>query len=97
MSFRPLAVGEEAELIALWQACELTRPWNDSLRDIGFARCKDNSEVLVLAEAGRLVASVMAGLGKAAVRAAEAWLGAHGVWKINILVRAENAEVRGFR
>jgi ribosomal protein S18 acetylase RimI-like enzyme len=36
------------------------------------------------------------GLGRQAVRAAEAWLGARGVWKVNLLVRAENAAVKGF-
>ena len=36
------------------------------------------------------------GLGKQAVRAAEAWLGERGVWKVNLLVRAENAAVKGF-
>lgn len=36
------------------------------------------------------------GLGKQAVKAAEAWLGAQGVWKVNLLVRAENAAVKGF-
>lgn len=36
------------------------------------------------------------GLGKAAVRAAEAWLRDRGVWKVNLLVRAENASVKGF-
>jgi ribosomal protein S18 acetylase RimI-like enzyme len=36
------------------------------------------------------------GLGKAAVRAAEAWLAQRGVGKINLLVRAENEAVRGF-
>ena len=36
------------------------------------------------------------GLGKAAVHAAEAWLAGHGVWKVNLLVRAENEKVRGF-
>lgn len=36
------------------------------------------------------------GLGKAAVRAAEAWLGERGVWKVNLLVRSENEKVRGF-
>jgi ribosomal protein S18 acetylase RimI-like enzyme len=36
------------------------------------------------------------GLGKATVRAAEAWLAARGVWKVNLLVRAENEAVRGF-
>lgn len=36
------------------------------------------------------------GFGKAAVRAAEAWLAERGVWKINLLARAENEAVRGF-
>jgi len=36
------------------------------------------------------------GFGKAAVRAAESWLAERGVWKINLLVRAENEAVRGF-
>ena len=36
------------------------------------------------------------GLGREAVRAAEAWLGERGVWKVNLLVRAENAAVKGF-
>ncbi|MFT3989446.1 GNAT family acetyltransferase [Aestuariivirga sp.] len=36
------------------------------------------------------------GLGIEAVRAAEKWLGARGVWKVNLLVRAENEKVRGF-
>ena len=36
------------------------------------------------------------GLGSAAMRAAEHWLKAHGVWKLNLLVRAENEAVRSF-
>jgi ribosomal protein S18 acetylase RimI-like enzyme len=36
------------------------------------------------------------GYGKAAVRAAEAWLKERGVWKINLLVRSENEKVRRF-
>ena len=36
------------------------------------------------------------GWGKAAVRAAESWLAQRGVWKINLLVRSENDDVRGF-
>ena len=35
-------------------------------------------------------------LGKRAVRAAEDWLRQRGVWKINLLIRAENEKVRGF-
>jgi ribosomal protein S18 acetylase RimI-like enzyme len=36
------------------------------------------------------------GLGKATMRAAEHWLKQRGVWKLNLLVRAENEAVRGF-
>ncbi len=36
------------------------------------------------------------GLGKQAVRAAEAWLKQRGVWKINLMVRSENEKVRSF-
>ena len=36
------------------------------------------------------------GIGKAMVRAAEAWRGERGVWKVNLLVRSENDRVRGF-
>jgi hypothetical protein len=36
------------------------------------------------------------GYGKAAVRAAEAWLERRGVWKVNLLVRAENDRVKTF-
>ena len=36
------------------------------------------------------------GLGTAAVRAAEAWLAERGVWKVNLLIRAENGAVAGF-
>lgn len=36
------------------------------------------------------------GLGKATVRAAEAWLKARGIWAINLNIRSENAKVRAF-
>jgi ribosomal protein S18 acetylase RimI-like enzyme len=36
------------------------------------------------------------GLGRLATAAAETWLKARGVWKINLLVRRENAKVLGF-
>ena len=36
------------------------------------------------------------GLGAAAMRAAEGWLTQRGVWKLNLLVRAENEAVRSF-
>ena len=36
------------------------------------------------------------GFGKAAVRAAEAWLKERGIWAINLNIRSENAKVRAF-
>jgi ribosomal protein S18 acetylase RimI-like enzyme len=36
------------------------------------------------------------GLGKATVRAAEAWLRERGIWAINLNVRSENAKVQAF-
>ena len=36
------------------------------------------------------------GYGRQVMRAAEDWLVARGIWKLNLLVRAENEKVRGF-
>ena len=36
------------------------------------------------------------GFGRQTMAAAEAWFGARGVWKLNLLLRADNAKVRGF-
>jgi ribosomal protein S18 acetylase RimI-like enzyme len=49
------------EVIALWQACGLTRPWNDPAADIALARRGPNSAVLIGREANAIVASVMVG------------------------------------
>jgi ribosomal protein S18 acetylase RimI-like enzyme len=61
ITIRPIADGEEAAVIALWQACGLTRPWNDPAQDLAFARGKPNSDVLVGLHEARIVASVMVG------------------------------------
>jgi len=60
-SVRPLADGEEEAVIALWHACELTRPWNDPAQDLAFARGKPNSEVLVGVVGEQIVASAIVG------------------------------------
>jgi ribosomal protein S18 acetylase RimI-like enzyme len=114
---RPIADGEEPAVIAVWRACGLTRPWNDPLADLAFARGKPGSDVLVGLVNGRIVASAMVGhdghrgtmyyvsvdptcrgrgLGRELVAAAEAWLKARGVWKVNLLVRKGNEQVLGF-
>ncbi|QDW37147.1 GNAT family acetyltransferase [Bradyrhizobium sp. KBS0727] len=50
-----------AEVIALWQRCGSTRPWNDPAADIALARRDDNSTVLIGRCDGVLAASVMVG------------------------------------
>ena len=36
------------------------------------------------------------GLGRAIMQAAEGWLKARGIWKMQLLVRGDNAQARGF-
>src|SRR5437016_7145748 len=50
-----------AAVIALWQRCGLTRPWNDPAADIALARRKQNSTVLVGRADGTIVATAMVG------------------------------------
>ena len=49
------------QVVELWRACGLTRPWNDPYLDIADARAGDSSTVLVARVGGRLAASAMAG------------------------------------
>lgn len=48
-------------VIALWEACGLTRPWNDPLADYTLALDTTASTILIAREEGRIVASVMVG------------------------------------
>lgn len=48
-------------VIALWERCELTRPWNEPQADIARARGKSNSDILVGRSGSTIVASVMVG------------------------------------
>jgi ribosomal protein S18 acetylase RimI-like enzyme len=50
-----------AAVIALWQRCGLTRPWNNPHADIAFARKGPNAAVLVGRENRTIVASVLVG------------------------------------
>ncbi|MDQ8755805.1 GNAT family acetyltransferase [Sphingosinicella sp. LHD-64] len=105
------------DVIALWHACGLTRPWNDPAAD--FARAVDGaaSAILLDREGDILTASVMvghdghrgwvyylavapdrrrAGLGREMMAAAEAWLRARSVPKIQLMVRDDNVAALGF-
>jgi ribosomal protein S18 acetylase RimI-like enzyme len=48
-------------VVALWQRCGLTRPWNDPHADIALARRRDNSTVLIGRDNGAIAATVMVG------------------------------------
>lgn len=49
------------QVIALWHASGVTRPWNDPATDIAFARRASHSTVLVAELSGRIVATAMVG------------------------------------
>jgi ribosomal protein S18 acetylase RimI-like enzyme len=57
----PIADADVAAVAALWQRCDLTRPWNDPTADIALARRGPNSAVLVGRDGDSIVASVLVG------------------------------------
>ncbi|MEO9634690.1 MAG: GNAT family acetyltransferase [Parasphingorhabdus sp.] len=61
MQISTASESDMGQVIALWEACELTRPWNDPVADYRLALANETSAIL-LARADRdLVASVMTG------------------------------------
>jgi ribosomal protein S18 acetylase RimI-like enzyme len=117
LTIKPIEDNEIAEVVALWQRCGSTRPWNDPAADIALARRGDNSTVLMGRCGGVLVASVMVGhdghrgwvyyvtvdpdrrhqgFGRSIMNAAEAWLRARGILKLQLMVRKDNAKVHAF-
>ncbi|WP_326538564.1 GNAT family acetyltransferase [Pseudorhodoferax sp.] len=61
MHIRPYREADEAAVVALWQACGLTRPWNDPHKDIARKLTVQRELFLVGELDGQIVASVMAG------------------------------------
>jgi len=117
LSVAEITDADVADVIALWQRCGLTRPWNDPASDIALARRNPNSAVLVGRERGAIVATAMVGhdghrgwvyyvaiepvrrkqgFGRVIMDAAEAWLRAAGIAKLQLLVRRENAQAGAF-
>jgi len=56
-----IADADIPDVIALWQACGLTRPWNDPAADIALARQSANATILVGRDGERIVATAMVG------------------------------------
>jgi ribosomal protein S18 acetylase RimI-like enzyme len=50
-----------SDVIALWDKCGLTRPWNDPDKDIDRKQTDENGAFFVLLRGERLIGSVMAG------------------------------------
>lgn len=117
LQIREIVDDDIAQVIALWNAAGVARPWNDPARDIAFARRDAHATVLVGAAAGEIVATAMVGedghrgwvyyvaiaperqrggLGRIIMQAAEDWLAGRGVWKVQLLVRADNAAAGSF-
>ena len=61
LAIAPIADADIAAVVALWQRCGLTRPWNDPEADIALARQGTNSTVLLGRDDGALVASALVG------------------------------------
>ncbi|MCA9900465.1 MAG: GNAT family acetyltransferase [Ardenticatenaceae bacterium] len=58
---RPFALADSEAVIAIWEACHLTVPWNDPHRDIA-RKMQVNPELFLVAEVnGRVVGTVMGG------------------------------------
>ncbi len=61
LSIAAIADDDIASVIALWQRCGLTRPWNNPAADIALARKGRNAAVLVGRDGRGIVASVLVG------------------------------------
>jgi ribosomal protein S18 acetylase RimI-like enzyme len=61
MEIRPFELSDEAAIIALWERCGLTRPWNDPRKDIRRKLRVRPDLFLVGVLEGEVVATVMAG------------------------------------
>ena len=61
MIIRPYADADQDQVVALWQICELTRPWNDPVKDIARKQQVRPEWFLVGELDGQVIASVMFG------------------------------------
>jgi ribosomal protein S18 acetylase RimI-like enzyme len=117
LSIAPIADADIADVIALWRACDLTRPWNDPAADIALARRGPNSAILIGRDGDAMIATALVGhdghrgwvyyvavdparrekgFGRAIMNAAENWLRARGIEKLQLMVRGDNTKVKAF-
>ena len=61
ITIAPIEDADIPAIIALWQRCGLTRPWNDPADDIALARKSANAAVLAGRDGSAIVATVLVG------------------------------------
>jgi len=61
MAIRPYRDADQGAVIALWQDCGLTRPWNPPEADIALLRGSGHGEILVATQENGVIGSVMVG------------------------------------
>jgi ribosomal protein S18 acetylase RimI-like enzyme len=61
VEIRPAGAADRDAVVALWVACDLTRPWNDPVADFDRATDGPASAVLVGIEDGALLGAAMVG------------------------------------
>ena len=61
LAITPIDDADVADVVALWQTCGLTRPWNDPATDIALARRGSNATVLIGRGDRLIVATVLVG------------------------------------
>jgi ribosomal protein S18 acetylase RimI-like enzyme len=61
LAIAPIEDADVAAVAALWQACGLTRPWNDPAADIALARRGPNSTILIGRDGDAIAATVLVG------------------------------------
>jgi len=117
LAIAELDAGQIEAAVTLWQACGLTRPWNDAHADARRALAGPASTILAGCLDSRLAATAMVGadghrawvyylavapdlarrgVGSAMMRAAEAWAGARGIPKLELMVRDGNDAAAAF-
>jgi hypothetical protein len=117
MKIVPYAESAFSEVVALWDACGLSVPYNDPAQDIALVQASSNAALFLGYRGDRLIGTIMVGhdghrgwvyyvatdpdrrakgYGRAIMNAAEDWLRAAGIAKLQLLVRRENAMAGAF-
>lgn len=61
LTIRPYREADRDALVALWQRCDLLRPWNDPDKDIALVAATSNAELFVGEQDGALCAACLVG------------------------------------